>query len=351
MKVSILEIAKLAGVSRGTVDRVIHKRGKVKQEVEEKILRIIQETGYVPPSAREPDVVREQKPKKTWFKIGFLVPYEDHPFFQTMIQGARMAEQECGENSVMLIVEAANGYDGQNHIQALQHLAEQNVDGICAVSVDDSKVVSEFNEVIRKGTPIITVNSDVHNIKRICYVGCNALESGRIAAGVFGMMFKDSANIIIVTGSPLMRMHNQRVQGFFEGAIDRIKHVHIVDVVECADRDEIAYEKVCASLKRMPEVDGIYIAAEGISGVCMAVKDSGLEDQIRIVCHDSSPRTVQLLREGLIDATVCQEGFLQGMRAVQLMMEHLSSQASLPRDGYFTHCYLKIRENFEGSAI
>lgn len=48
MAITITQIAKLASVSRGTVDRVIHKRGKVSPEIEKKIIQIMKENDYHP---------------------------------------------------------------------------------------------------------------------------------------------------------------------------------------------------------------------------------------------------------------------------------------------------------------
>ena len=343
MKISIQEIANRAGVSRGTVDRVIHKRGWVSKEVETRIWEIIEQSGYELPFRKAPT---KPAKKKNYFKIGVLVPYDNHPFFKTVIQGFQSAKQDNEQQNISIVLEVVNGYDANDHLCALHRLMKKQVDGLCVITVDNTQIRSALNRIISQGIPVITTNSDIPYVNRLCYVGCNPLESGRLAAGMFGLLSGPQANIIIVTGSPLMRMHNQRVQGFFEGVSERLEHVRIVEVAECVDIDEIAYQKTQEALLRLPNVTGIYIAAEGISGVCAAVQDLGFAEKIKIICHDSAYDTIQLLKNNIISATICQEGFLQGLRSAQLMMDYLFTKQAPDRDAYFTHSVIKIKENF-----
>lgn len=343
MKVSIQEIAHQAGVSRGTVDRVIHRRGRVSKEVEARIWSIIKKNGYEL-STREPSVKAVKK--RNYIKIGVLIPYGNHPFFKTVIQGFRSAEQDYKQRNVSILFEVVNSYEANDNLRGLNRLIKQQVDGLCVTTVDDVQIRSFLNRIIKQGMPVITTNSDLPYVNRLCYVGCNPLESGQLAAGMFGLLSGSCANIMIMTGSPLMRMHNQRVQGFFEGVCERLEHVRIVEVAECADCDEIAYQQTKKTLTRLQGVTGIYIAAAGISGVCSAVQDLGFAGKIKIVCHDSAQDTIQLLKNNIISATICQEGFLQGLRSTQLMTDYLFTGQAPDRDAYFTHSLIKIKENF-----
>ena len=78
MKITIAHIAQQAGVSRGTVDKVIHGRYGVKPEIRERVLQIIRSCGYVPPHAvLEP-------PHKT---VAVLIPKSSNPYFSALQKG------------------------------------------------------------------------------------------------------------------------------------------------------------------------------------------------------------------------------------------------------------------------
>ena len=79
---TIKEIAKLCGVSRGTVDRVLNKRGKVKLETQEMILRVIEEHGYTKNIAGRALTVKCMQPV-----IGVILCSEGNPFFDDVIAG------------------------------------------------------------------------------------------------------------------------------------------------------------------------------------------------------------------------------------------------------------------------
>ena len=77
MTVTVKTLAKAAGVSRGTVDRVLHNRGSVKKELALKIKTLAKELGYVPNRAgRALSGIRDR------FKIGVLLPSIGNIFFE-----------------------------------------------------------------------------------------------------------------------------------------------------------------------------------------------------------------------------------------------------------------------------
>ena len=94
--ISIREIAKKAEVSIGTVDRVIHKRGRVSAETKEKIERIIKEVNYIPNA-----FARNLKLDKT-FIFGIIIPYahQDSHYWQIPIQGINKAQNELKSHKV-----------------------------------------------------------------------------------------------------------------------------------------------------------------------------------------------------------------------------------------------------------
>ena len=79
---TIKEIAKLAQTSRGTVDRVINKRGNVSKDVRDRILKVLEETGYKPNQ-----IARSLSLSSKKLNIGVVIGTKGNPFFKLVLDG------------------------------------------------------------------------------------------------------------------------------------------------------------------------------------------------------------------------------------------------------------------------
>lgn len=106
MTVTVKTLAQAAGVSRGTVDRVLHNRGSVKKELELKIRTLAKELGYVPNRGG-----RAVASIKDRYKIGIMLPSIGNAFFEGVIEGIDKAIEEYKELGVEVIVKKVQGYN------------------------------------------------------------------------------------------------------------------------------------------------------------------------------------------------------------------------------------------------
>ena len=111
MAVTMQQIADLAGVSRGTVDRALNDRGRIRPEVAEKIKMIAKELGYQPNIA-----AKALSSGNQILRIGVILQYADTPTIQTVLEGAKDAKQEV-EN--YLATEGAHNYFDMNEAMVL----------------------------------------------------------------------------------------------------------------------------------------------------------------------------------------------------------------------------------------
>lgn len=338
--VTIKEIAELANVSRGTVDRALHGRGGVRPDVEKRICMIAENMGYRPNSA-----ARALSKLRNNLVIGLLLPSIDNPFFDDLIEGARSAQKEFSDHGVKLIEEQMQGYNVSEQISRIDALVKKGIDALAFLPFDDSQIIEKINELTAAGIDVITVNSDICGSQRSTYVGVDFEKSGRMAAGVVGLI-NPRAKVLIVLGSPKLLSHNLRIQGFFDVIQSRFPGVEVCAKVVCHDDHFLAYDVTRRSLYDKPEIDMIYIVGEGITGVCAAVKEFK-NRQIDIVCFDDVPHTKRLIAEGRISATICQQPFQQGYNAVQQCYYHFLGINSGDSDKVLMDNIVKIWESLE----
>ena len=334
------KIAELAGVSRGTVDRALHNRGGVNPEVEKKIKQLADQLGYKPDRAGKALSSRKNPPK-----IGVLLNSVGNTFFDEVKRGIAAAEKELADFRLEIFLKEVKGYQPEDQLGALDEFASLGVKGIVIMPVNDLRVADKINALSDRGIRFVTVNTDIDATERIAYVGCDYVKSGQTAAGLAELILPGQTNLLIVTGSIKNLGHNKRIYGFGRALKDRLSDIRVTDIVENQDDEELAYRITAQKLREHPEVNMIYMVSAGVNGVVRAVSERS--KKIHILCFDSTPQIVSLLKERKITATICQEPYEQGYRAVQILFDAVVNGVLPVSEFQYTDCQIKIRQNIE----
>lgn len=339
MAVTIQQIAQAAGVSRGTVDRVLHNRGKVRPEVASQVRKIAKAMGYQPNRAGKALAARKQP-----IVIGVLLPSIGNPFFVDVIEGLQAAQDEMADFGITVILKEIRGYDENCHIDAIQELLRQGICALAISTVNVPRIANLINSIIDDGIPVITLNTDLSNTRRLCYVGSDYIKGGMTAAGMVSHYGLEHLRLLIATGSLQMKGHNERINGFLSTLRKAKIPFTLVEVFETLDDDEQAYAQTREQLRQHGNINCIFIAAAGVEGVCRAAGEQA-DPEILAMSFDDVPATRRLIEEGRIAFTICQEPWQQGYKAVQLLFNYfMDNKAHVPGD-CFTDTVIKIREN------
>jgi LacI family transcriptional regulator len=342
MPITIREIAEIVGVSRGTVDRVVNNRGNVRLEIAERIMNVIDEMGYVPNKAGKALVTRKHP-----VKIGCFLPSVGNAFFDDVIKGFRAAESDLKDFGLSVEIRSVHGYNTSEHISTIYDLVDNGCSALCISTIDVSDLRQCINNVIDSGIPVITVNNDLSDTDRLCYVGSDYMKGGKTAGRLLAMFSGFEPTILTVTGSLMIKGHNDRINGFLTTLAKSNSNYSIISICESLDDDEHAYEVTLNALQQHPETNCIYITAAGVAGTCKAIADFGLRNMhpTHVISFDDIESTRRLLLSNEIDFTICQEPYRQGYQAIHSMFNYfLNNKRGLPPD-YYTETVIKISEN------
>jgi LacI family transcriptional regulator len=118
-----------------------------------------------------------------------------------------------------------------------------------------------------------------------------------------------------------------------------------VDVVENGDDDYKSYEVVSDLLDRHPDLSALYFTAAGVYGGCRAVLNASLQRPLKIITFDAVLSTCEMIRNGVISATICQQPDEQGARSLSLLVDYLLT-GKLPENRcIYMDLSIKIAEN------
>ena len=195
MAVTAQKIAELAGVSRGTVDRALHNRGRVNPEVAARIRKIADELGY------KPNIVGQALVRsKRGARIGVILQSIETPTMQIVQEGTRRAADELHASGCEVVLRLLRGLDDELLLESIEELASQGIQGL-AISPNNTPELRQcINELDEQGIPVVTFNSDVPGSRRLCFVGQDCYRAGQTAACLMHQLLPDGSEVLPLTG-------------------------------------------------------------------------------------------------------------------------------------------------------
>lgn len=335
---TIKKIADLCGVSRGTVDRVINNRGNVKPETRELVLNMAKHLGYKPNPAGKALSARKKHPV-----VGVLLSSEGNPFFDEVIRGIKLAAEKYEIYGLEVIWHNMRGYD-----VFLQHKIMKEfkgrVNALIINPVNDAVIAEEIDKFVDEGVFVVTINNDIDNTKRHCYVGSDYVNGGETAGALLQMIAPQKSNIGIIMGSSKILGHKQRLAGF-KYKIRGNSNFTVVDVRENDDDDICSYEITKKMLEEHSEINALFIVAAGVYGACRAVLSLNKQQDLTILAFDTVPTTVEMMKKNVIKAVIYQHPYRQGQRAMQIVFEYLVNGIKPDKTKHIMKNEIKILEN------
>lgn len=337
---TIKEIAELAGVSRGTVDRVLNHRGFVKPETEKKVLEIAELLNYEPNKAGMALAAQKKK-----FIIGVLLFGEENPFFDAVIEGLQQKLEELSIYGCTTLMRRIP-FDLKTQLDTIDALRAEGIHGLILSPYNAAEIQHKIDELWEAGIPCVTVNTDIPNSKRITYVGSDYHKCGRIVANLLQLVGRETIRLGIITGSHNILCHEERILGFSDYVNENRLPVEIVDIRENGDDDYQSYDIVSAMLTEHPDIDALYFTAAGVFGGCRAIQNSSLPKQPVVITFDAVPSTIEMLKAGIITATICQHPAEQGARSLTLLVDYLLTNKLPEQPLLYMDLEIKIKESF-----
>lgn len=339
---TIREIAKLAGVSRGTVDRVLNKRGSVNPETERKVSGIAKALNYSPNLAGKTLAVRKKMLKLGYILFGSTI---SNPFFEDVVSGIERRAEELAEFGVTVEIRYVTIDKPERQAEYIDELLNLGIDGLVITPINHPLVVDKLQRLSASGIPVVTANSDIPDCGRIAYVGSDYHKCGETAAGLMNLMTGGKANIGIIIGSPMVLCHSERLAGFTDYVGKNFSGIKVIDKAINNDDDIDSFNVTKEMLHKFPEIDALFLAAAGVRGACRAVRDLGLAGKLTIVSYDATATTCQLIREGIISATIAQQPFIQGAKPLDILFDYLGMGIKPDKEFYYMEIEIKIKEN------
>ncbi len=334
-RIRIKDIARLAGVSAGTVDRVLHNRGEVSGTTRQKILAIIQKMDY------QPDILASTLAARKPIKIASLIPgvSEDSSFWKYPLAGIEQGLREIMHFGVSLEKYYFDYSDRYSFIWQSAEMIKNNPGGIILAPVFTEESAQLLDDCQKQGIPVVLINANICTGSCITFIGQDSLQSGMVAARLMHYGLRDDNDLLIVNF--VRKNSNQehilkREEGFrkyynsYSKSGDSRLHQIKIDTT-CSSRLEKSLEKAIFSSSR--NVKGIFVTNSRVFMVARFLEQNGLSDII-LIGYDLVEENKDFLRKGVIDFLISQKPREQGYKSIMTLYHHLVLKKQVERSQY-----------------
>jgi LacI family transcriptional regulator len=298
-RATVHDVARTAGVSLATVDRVLNARSGVRPETQEKVESAIKALNF------RRDLNASLLARARDLRITFLIPDGGNAFMESLTAAiGRRVKQTRNERLTLSAVQYHALHPGAL-VARLDGLSPRLADCAVVVAPDDPAVARAIDAAMRRGVPVITLVSDLPGSARRHFIGIDNQAAGRSAASLLGR-FCGAGKVGIIAGSLGLRDHRERFEGF-SGVLGReFPLLSIVGPLEGYDEDAATEAAALKLLDSNPDLAGIYNLGAGNAGLVAALGKTHRAGNIRVVAHELTDTTRDALRAGTLDVVLDQ---------------------------------------------
>jgi LacI family transcriptional regulator len=298
-RATVHDVAREAGVSLATVDRVLNARPGVRPATAERVADAIRALDF------RRDLSASLLARARDLRMLFFIPDGRNEFMLNLRAAIAGRARSARTERTMLETRPVKALDAEALARALDALDPRTCDCAVIVATDDERVRQAVDAVGRRGIAVVTLVSDLPGSARRHFVGIDNMAAGRTAASLLGR-FCGPGKIGLIAGSLALRDHRERLEGFSAVLLSEFPRLRPVGPAEGFDDDAATERAVAAMLEANTDLVGIYSLGAGSAGLMAALKRTGRAGKLRVVAHELTAATRAGLRSGAIDVVLDQ---------------------------------------------
>lgn len=320
--VGVKELAKLAGVSIGTIDRVLHDRPGVAAKTKEKVLALLAEHDY------QPNMIARALSNRKSRHLVALIPLDspESAYWQSPLQGIEKAVHEIKSYSFHVEVLFFDQNDRLSFMLQVDKLTKMDFDGLVLAPMFNVEAEPLIQYCDEHKIPYVFLNSDIPAVKNKAYYGPDLFQSGCMLAQMSKYLVHADEEILLVHISKEMeRQHHllRKEEGILH-YMQTHKMKHKLHKVQIRDTDYQTIQKSLQKVLSTREIRLIVVTNSRVSSVACFLEEYKRED-IYLLGFDYLPDNIAYLAKGVIDFLICHKPIAQGYQSVMslfYMLEH-----------------------------
>lgn len=299
-RATVHDVARAAGVSLATVDRVLNGRPGVSSATATKVEEAIAEIGFTR------DLNASLMARARDLHLVFFIPEGTNEFMESLADAVSRRVLSAQSDRIHLELVRIKAFDALGLAERLNALDPKITDYAIIVSGDEPEVIAAIDGAHRRGVSVITLVSDLPLSARRNFIGVDNVAAGRTAASLMGRFLPDGGKVGVIAGSLHLRDHLDRLEGFRSVLSAEFPQIEIVGPREGHDERSLTQAHVSEIIQEHEGLAGIYNLGAGNAGLVAALEASGRGGEIKVIAHELTGPTRFGLMGGTIDVVLDQ---------------------------------------------
>ncbi len=341
--IRIKDIAQLAGVSVGTVDRVLHNRGRVSEEALKKVNAVLEQIDY------KPNLIARTLGANKSYRIAALIPNpEQDPYWASSKSGISLAEAEWLRYGVTVQPYFFDLYDKDSFREVAEAVKQAAPDGILVAPIFYHETLPYFEQFRGQNIPYVLFNTNIPEAQPLSFIGQDLYQSGKLGAELMHMSQNGESGRLVVLhiNEDLDNSVHlaEKERGFRQFFADRASE-YVVETVNLYNPSQELIEQQLLGLLKKSDLKGIFVSTSKGTSVIASFLEKHRRD-VKLVGYDMLDENIALMKKGVINFLINQNPKRQAFLGINHLVGHLILRKETPQQDLLP---LEIisRENLE----
>lgn len=301
IKPTTKSLAKAAGVSLATIDRVLNERPGVRSKTIEKVNKAIDEIGFVR------DLTAANLARKREYRFVFILPASGDHFLDEINKNIdEINSVITGERVVVSAIEV-DETDPHKLSTLLNEIDEKKVDGVAVMAPETPQLRDAITHLKERGLSVIAFISNLPNSNCDHFIGIDNKAAGRTAGKLLGRFLQPATGKIIVIAETMQSRDSiERRLGFDSVINSEFKDLSVLPTIETYNDPIRAKEVIKNSLASYSDIKGVYILSSEARIIMNAIIKIPKISELTKIAHERTSYTIKALEEKELDAVITQ---------------------------------------------
>lgn len=319
-KTTIQDIANYANVSVGTIDRVIHNRGKVSPLKKKKIEEAIKHLNF------NPNLLARTLALGKQFSICTLMPEAktSQNYWSLPLRGVEEFASNYKDFGIEIEAHTYSLFEESSFIEQAKVIAEKNPDGVVLAPLFEKESVQFAKLLNERKIPFVFIDANITNQKPLAYIGPESETSGYIAAKMLNTLLGSGGNILVVNiakgvdNSAHIGVVETGFRNYFTDQNPIAPRQVFTLTIPSSEEADIARELTKFYIKN-PDIKGVFVTNSMASVISRFHTIHELD--IKLVGFDLVDDNIEELKNGGIEFLISQSPVFQGKKSIQTLFD------------------------------
>lgn len=324
--IRIKDIAQMAEVSMGTVDRVIHNRGKVSKSAYEKVMKILDEIDY------RPNLIAKTLSSSKTYQIAVLLPdAQKDPYWQKPIEGITKAKQELGQFGIQVHTFSFNALEKKSFEKKAGEVLLSEPDGVLLAPILRNEALAFAEQCHGRDIPVVCFNTYIEALHPASFIGQDLHQSGRLAAELITSRGYGTMIILNIAEKAQNSVHlYEKEQGFREFIDEMGNSDTQVITCELESPAHPDFEEMLDNIfQQYPSTQAIFVTTSRAYNIAQYLEKTGKKNTT-LVGYDLIEDNIPFIKHKYIHAIIHQNVQQQSFLGISYLTDLLVFKKKIP---------------------